>query len=114
MSAMAVMFPSVFPHELGAKPKRLGEKLALDALRAGLGESWSVFYDRGLRGTMRRVDFVAIDLERGAMAIEVKGVGACVARGVSPAHHPVGAVQAHRSIRSTQDGLRARVRCRGS
>jgi hypothetical protein len=54
MSAMAVMFPSVFPHELGAKPKRLGEKLAFAALRAGLGESWSVFYDWGLRCVRKR------------------------------------------------------------
>jgi len=40
---------------------------------SGLNETWSVFYDRPVRGTPRRVDFVAIDPVRGAIAIEVKG-----------------------------------------
>ena len=56
-----------------AKPKLAGEKLVFEALRAGMSEAWSVFYDRPVQGTMRRVDFVAINPERGVVAIEVKG-----------------------------------------
>jgi hypothetical protein len=70
---MAVMFPPSFPHELKKKPKLLGEHLVYDALQAGLGALWSVFYDRAVRGTPRRVDFIAIEPARGAIAIEVKG-----------------------------------------
>jgi len=67
------MLPAEFPHDLSIKPKLLGEKLVYDALRAGLDDTWCVFYDRPVHGTMRRVDFIAIDPARGAMAIEVKG-----------------------------------------
>jgi nuclease-like protein len=67
------MFPAAFPHDLRAKPRLVGEKLVYDALRAGLDDAWSVFYDRPVRGTPRRVDFVAIDPARGVVAIEVKG-----------------------------------------
>jgi Nuclease-related domain len=70
---MAVMYPAEFPHDLDAKPRLAGEKLVYDALRSGLGAMWSVFYDRPVQGTPRRVDFVAIDPVRGAVAIEVKG-----------------------------------------
>jgi Nuclease-related domain len=66
-------FPAEFPHNLRAKPKLLGEKLVYDALRTGLDDTWSVFYDRPVHGAPRRVDFVAINPERGAEAIEVKG-----------------------------------------
>jgi Nuclease-related domain len=67
------MLPPIFPHDLGAKPKLLGERMVYDALRDGLNDMWSVFYDRPVRGTLRRVDFIAIDPGRGAVAIEVKG-----------------------------------------
>jgi hypothetical protein len=67
------MVPSEFPHDLIAKPKLLGEKLVYDGLGAGLGDTWSVFYDRPVRATSRRVDFIAINAARGAIAIEVKG-----------------------------------------
>ena len=70
---MAHMFPLEFPHDLKAKPKLLGETVVYDALRASLGDMWSVFYDRPVRGTMRRADFIAINPDRGAVAIEVKG-----------------------------------------
>lgn len=70
---MAIMHPKTFPHDRKRKPKLLGEKLAFDALHAGLGDSWSVFYDRPVAGTQRRVDFIAIDPAHGAIAIEVKG-----------------------------------------
>jgi Nuclease-related domain len=68
---MAIMFPKVFPHDLNVKPKLAGEKIAFEA--AGLDESWSVFYDRPVASTQRRVDFVAINPARGVVAIEVKG-----------------------------------------
>jgi hypothetical protein len=67
------MYPAEFPHNLRSKPKLFGEKLVYDALRTDLGETWSVFYDRPVPGKPRRVDFVAIDPERGGVAIEVKG-----------------------------------------
>jgi hypothetical protein len=67
------MYPPAFPHDLRPKRRLVGEKLVYDALRDGLDDNWSVFYDRTVQGTMRRVDFVAIDPQRGVMAIEVKG-----------------------------------------
>jgi hypothetical protein len=75
------MFPKVFPHELKVKPKLLGEQIVFQTLEAGLGASWSVFYDRQVRGTQRRVDFVAIDPAHGAVAIEVKGGSVHATRG---------------------------------
>lgn len=76
------MFPAEFPHDLRAKCKLVGEKLVYDALRAGLDDTWSVFYNRPVHGTMRRVDFVAIDPARAAVAIEVKGGLVHASRGV--------------------------------
>jgi hypothetical protein len=75
------MFPRDFPHDLNVKPKLLGEKIAFETLEAGLGASWSVFYDRQVPGTQRRVDFVAIDPGHGAVAIEVKGGSVHASRG---------------------------------
>ena len=43
------------------------------ALTAALDDRWQVFYDRGVRGTRRRVDFIALHAERGAFVCEVKG-----------------------------------------
>lgn len=70
---MAKMFPPQFPHDLSKKPKLLGEKLVYDALRKALDDSWLVFYDRSVKGTRRRVDFLCINQARGVVAIEVKG-----------------------------------------
>jgi len=110
---MAFMFPAEFPHDLSIKPKLRGEKLVYDALRAGLDDTWCVFYDRPVQGTMRRVDFVAIDPARGALAIEVKG-GLVHAK--DGAFRQVIAASGQRkrdqSVRPGEDGLRARVRRR--
>ena len=68
-----MMFPAEFPHDMKKKPKLLGEKLVYDALREALDDSWSVFYDRPVKGTRRRVDFLCINPDRCVIAIEVKG-----------------------------------------
>jgi hypothetical protein len=79
---MALMVPVQFPHDVKAMPKLLGEGVVYDALRAGLDDSWWVFHDRPVRGTPRRVDFIAINRERGVVAIEVKGGLVHASRGV--------------------------------
>lgn len=78
---MAQMLPPKFPHGLGEKPKLLGERMVYEVLRDGLSDMWSGFYDRAVRGTLRRVDFIAINPQRGVVAIEVKGGWVHASRG---------------------------------
>jgi nuclease-like protein len=78
---MAIMFPRQFPYDLRLKPKFAGETLAFDVLKAELGDGWSVFYDRPVPGTRRRVDFLAVEPGYGVIAIEVKGGTVHAARG---------------------------------
>ena len=70
---MALMHPESFPHDLTRRPRLEGEALVYRALAAALDDRWQVFYDRGVRGTRRRVDFIALNAERGAFVCEVKG-----------------------------------------
>lgn len=78
---MARMHPAAFPHDLTAKPKLEGEMLVYRALESGLGDAWTVFYDRPIAGTRRRVDFLCLSPTRGVLAIEVKGGMVHAARG---------------------------------
>lgn len=70
---MALMYPESFPHDLMRRPRLEGEALVYSALAAALDDRWLVFYDRGVRGTRRRVDFIALNADRGAFVCEVKG-----------------------------------------
>lgn len=78
---MARMHPAVFPHDLTAKPKLEGEALVYWALEIGLGDDWTVFYDRPIAGTRRRVDILCFSPARGVLAIEIKGGMVHAARG---------------------------------
>jgi sulfite dehydrogenase (cytochrome) subunit A len=83
---MAIMFPKVFPHDLKVKPKLAGEKIAFEALDAGLDESWSVFFDRPVAGTQRRFR----GDQSGAWRRRARGerrACPCAARRISSAHH---------------------------
>lgn len=75
------MLPAIFPHDLRKKPQLQGEADVFAALQAGLGDDWFVFYDRPVKGTRRRVDFLCIAPARGVLAIEVKGGMVHAARG---------------------------------
>lgn len=70
---MALMVPPVFPHDLTQKRKLVGEALVFTALRTSLDDAWCVFYDRPIRGSRRRIDFLGVHSGRGVLAIEVKG-----------------------------------------
>ena len=69
---MAAMLPRMFPHDLRKKPQLAGEADVFYALQA-LDDDWAVFYDRPVKGSRRRVDFLCLNPYRGAVAIEVKG-----------------------------------------
>lgn len=78
---MACLLPPSFPHDLTAKPRLSGEAEVYKALRSGLDDNWTVFYDTSIKGSRRRIDFVAVDVRRGLLAIEVKGGMVHSARG---------------------------------
>ena len=67
------MLPRTFPHDLTKKPKLKGEALVYAALREACDDRWTVFYDWSIRGSRRRIDFVAANPDRGLLMIEVKG-----------------------------------------
>ncbi len=78
---MACLLPPSFPHDLTSKPRLSGEADVYAALQTGLDDTWAVFYDTSIKGSRRRIDFVAVDVRRGLLAIEVKGGMVHAARG---------------------------------
>ncbi len=77
---MAKMYPNPFPQEYNWNPGRRAEKKVYNALKMGLPDSWSVFYNaRWLRKPQRgkspcgEIDFVLAHPEQGILTLEVKG-----------------------------------------
>jgi hypothetical protein len=70
---MAIMAPPVFPHDLRRRPELTGEKIVYDALAAALDDTWTVHYNRRVKGSRRPLDFLIIRPDGRLIALEVKG-----------------------------------------
>ncbi len=70
---MALLTPSLFPHDLSLRANREAEARVFVALEQALDDTWQVFYDRRVKGARRPIDFIVVHPARKVLALEVKG-----------------------------------------